>query len=74
MRDTLNVPMHKRLITPSPNVRQLNENWLNLDAATVVAVTEETGYPGESALVSEDARACNASGEMVGGGHDGKQR
>jgi hypothetical protein len=67
--------MRKRLMTPPPNVRHLNENWLNLDAATVVTVTsEETGYPVESALVSEDARACNASGEMVGGGHDGKRR
>jgi hypothetical protein len=58
----------KRLTTPPPNVRHLNENWPKVDVATVVEVTsEETGYPVESALVSEDARACDANGEVVGG-------
>jgi hypothetical protein len=61
--------MRKRLITPPPpNVRHLDEGWLNLDAIAVVEVTsKEKGYPVESAVALEDARACDANGEVVGG-------
>jgi hypothetical protein len=57
------VVMRKRLITPKPQDTPVpNEEWVDLESATVVEVTsEETGYPVESALVSGETEGWRAA-------------
>jgi hypothetical protein len=53
--------MRKRLITPK-DTPVANEEWVDLESATVVEVTsEETGYPVESALVSGETEGWRAA-------------
>ena len=54
--------MRKRLITPIPLFRLLDEGWLDLDGAAVVEVTsEQKDHPIESALVLGQTRWRDAN-------------
>ena len=55
--------MRKRLITPKPqDAPSPNEDWLDLESASVVEVTsEEKGYPVECALVSGETQGWRAA-------------
>jgi hypothetical protein len=57
------VRMRKRMIAPTPEtVRSHAEGWLDLERAAVVEVTsEETDFPVEAALVSEETPGCRAA-------------
>src|ERR1700692_2880188 len=55
--------MRKRLITQKPqDSSSPNEDWLDLESASVVEVTsEDKGYPIESALVSGETQGWRAA-------------
>jgi hypothetical protein len=64
------VRMRKRMIAPTPEtVRSHAEGWLDLERAAVVEVTsEETDFPVEAALVSEETpgwRAASAGAQTI---------
>ena len=55
--------MRKRLITPTQGtLRSHGKGWLDVERAAVVEITsEETDYPVESALASEEAQGWRAA-------------